>query len=193
MGYTVYNRSLYRNGFRPYGTTNTSAAASGMGGTPFDPEFLHGTHHQHGYPFSERGGWRLGQIPGMDIGTIVATDVATSAAPPAPPSCSWAGTEFDFFFDRNAWQQCQIQNSQNDIQAVADRAAAHYGPNSPAAIVAQQTADAQAAQVPADVASAANVYAAGNLIATPDPSGATIPTWALAALIVGGVMLLKKA
>jgi hypothetical protein len=60
MGYTVYNRSLYRNGFRPYGTTNTSAAASGMGGTPFDPEFLRGVHHQHGYPFSARGGWRLG-------------------------------------------------------------------------------------------------------------------------------------
>jgi hypothetical protein len=60
MGYVVYDRSLYRTGFRPYLQTNTKAAASGMGGTPFDPEFLHGVVHQHGYPFSARGGWRLG-------------------------------------------------------------------------------------------------------------------------------------
>jgi len=62
MGYMVYNRSLYRNGFRPYRETNPAAAASGMGGTPFDPEFLHGARRQPGYPFSDRGGWRLGGL-----------------------------------------------------------------------------------------------------------------------------------
>lgn len=62
MGYAVYNRSLYRNGFRPYLATNPAAAASGMGGTPFDPEYLHGVRRQPGYPFTERGGWRLGGL-----------------------------------------------------------------------------------------------------------------------------------
>jgi len=189
MAYTVYSRGMYRNGFRPYRQTDAAAAASGMGSTPFAPERLHGVHRMPGYPFTDRGGWRLGQLPGMDIGAMIATDVATAPAPPAPPSCSWAGTEFDFFFDREAWQACQIQNSQNDIQAVADRAAAHYGPSSPAAITAQQMADAQKAQVPADVASTADVYGAGSLIAS---SSGKMPTWALAALIVGGVMLLKN-
>jgi hypothetical protein len=53
MGYTVYDRSLYRTGFRPYRRTNTAAAASGMGSTPFAPE------HLHGYPFTPRGGSHL--------------------------------------------------------------------------------------------------------------------------------------
>jgi len=81
MGYTVYNRSLYRNGFRPYGSTNTKTAASGMGGTPFDPEFLHGTHHQHGYPFSERGGWRLGDGAVAGAAQLVSPPWWTNFAP----------------------------------------------------------------------------------------------------------------
>jgi hypothetical protein len=198
MGYTVYNRSLYRNGFRPYGSTNTSAAASGMGGTPFDPEFLHGTHHQRGYPFSERGGWRLGGQP-MPMALANPTPSTPSqimaAVPPGtpPPSVSDVCSEWDFFFDPTGWQSCADTVNRAQIQSVADNAAFYYGPGSAAAQAATAAAAEQIAQVPSDSADVAQVYGAGSLIATPHPGGATIPTWALAALLVGGAMLLKNA
>jgi len=92
MGYVVYDRSLYRTGFRPYGSTNTKTAASGMGGTPFDPEFLHGTHHQHGYPFSERGGWRLG---GLGAGVPDQAVATYQAIWPQDTNFSFASTVID--------------------------------------------------------------------------------------------------
>lgn len=72
MGYTVYTKSLYRNGYRPMGETNPFAATH-LGSTPFAPEFLHGYNSafppgdhafggQHsGKPFPQAGGFVLHQ------------------------------------------------------------------------------------------------------------------------------------
>jgi hypothetical protein len=89
MSYVNYNQSLYRTGFRPYGTTNPRAAAAMLSGYPsdlgqmdlgqthvFGPWRLHGLGQSH--PFTERGGWTLhglGQsmIPDGTIVTYVGT------------------------------------------------------------------------------------------------------------------------
>lgn len=49
MSYVTYNLPLHRTGFRPYGLTNTWSATQ-----------LNGVGHMP--PFTERGGWPLGQI-----------------------------------------------------------------------------------------------------------------------------------
>jgi len=129
----------------------------------------------------------LGQLPGFDW--LVPTVVGAATA---PPSCSWLGTTYDFFADQNAWHQCMLQNSQNQIQSVPARAATYYGPDSVTATVAQQAADIQSAQAAGDIANVGDYYKAGALIATPGNPGG-IPTWALAALVVGGLLLIGRA
>lgn len=119
---------------------------------------------------------------------IIATDLAISS-PADPPSCSWLGTTWDFYFNRDAWKQCQVAKGQAQIQHVADNAAYYYGPDSPTAQVAQAAADQQKAQVPADVENVAEYYKAGSLVAQPDQG---MPTWVMAALLVGGFLLLKN-
>jgi hypothetical protein len=59
MGRVVYDHSLYRTGYRPYGTTNPQAAAAGLAGTPFAPAKL------RGYPFTARGGTTLRGLGAM--------------------------------------------------------------------------------------------------------------------------------
>jgi hypothetical protein len=131
----------------------------------------------------------LGQLPGMDIASGIAVRAAT---PPAPPTCSWLGETFDFFTDSSAWQACQNAKEQAQVQAVADNAAHYYGPDSVSAQVAQQAADIQSAQAAVDAANTANYYRAGVLIADPTNPGG-LPSWALAALVVGGLLLIGRA
>lgn len=72
MGYTTYNRSLYRTGFRPYGQNNPWAASQLNGMSiaeatlgqvhPFGPWVLHGEDGAglgQSHPFTESGGWGL--------------------------------------------------------------------------------------------------------------------------------------
>lgn len=62
MSYTLYDKSLYRTGFRPYGRTDPQAAAAGLSGVsmpkgPFGPWRLSGMgQHQ---PFTPAGGFKL--------------------------------------------------------------------------------------------------------------------------------------
>lgn len=131
----------------------------------------------------------LGQLPGMDVASWFAT---RAAAPPAPPTCSWLGETFDFFTDSSAWQACQNAKAQAQVQSVAANAARYYGPDSVTAQVAQQAADQQAAQSASDIANIADYYKAGTLIAQPGNPGG-LPTWVLAALVVGGLLLVGRA
>jgi len=131
----------------------------------------------------------LGQLPGIDLITPIA---ARAAAPPAPPTCSWLGETFDFFTDSSAWQACQNAKEKAQIATVPANAAYYYGPDSVSAQVAQQAADIQSAQAAADAANTANYYRAGTLIADPTNPGG-IPTWALAALVIGGLLWVGRA
>jgi hypothetical protein len=85
-----------------------------------------------------------------------------------------------------------LQNSQSQIQSVPARAATYYGPDSVTAAVAQQAADIQSAQAAGDIANVADYYKAGTLIADPSNPGG-LPSWALAAIVVGGLLLMARA
>jgi hypothetical protein len=127
----------------------------------------------------------LGQLPGMDLVSITATDAATSSLPPPLPDCS----TWDFFFNAPAWRACQTAREQAQIATVPANAARYYGPASTPTQVALQTAADQSAQAAADQANIAAYYGAGSVIATP---GQGMPTWAMAALLIGGLLLLKN-
>jgi len=68
MGRVAYDHSLYRTGYRPYGTTNPQAAAAGLAGvsmtrTPFSPARLHGLGQAN--PFTRSGGFQLHGLGAM--------------------------------------------------------------------------------------------------------------------------------
>lgn len=112
------------------------------------------------------------------------------------PECSGAGTLWNFFFDSSSWYQCQTLANQNQIQDVANRAAYYYGVDSPTAQVAQQAAETQKAQVPADVANIAKYYGAGTGVQIPGISAtmplSSLPAWVWPVAIgVGTLMLLN--
>jgi hypothetical protein len=119
----------------------------------------------------------------------LATSLALPGAPSAPDCSTW-----DFFFNSAAWKACQAAKERAQIQQVAANAAYYYGPNSPQARAAAQAAADQAAQAAADQENVGDYYGAGSLIAqTPNPdNAASMPTWVMAALIVGTLMLLRK-
>ena len=101
------------------------------------------------------------------------------------PDCS----TWDFFFNAAAWRACQTAKEKAQIATVPANAAYYY-PNSPATIQAAQVAAAQqAAQAEGDQGNIAQYYGAGTTIATP---GQGMPTWVMAALLVGGLLLLKN-
>lgn len=96
MGYTNYNREMYRTGFRPYGQTNPWSATQLNGMSieeatlgqvhPFGPWELHGILGQV-HPFTETGGWPLhGYVadPGLDV-----TNPAPTVAAPVSPASTW--------------------------------------------------------------------------------------------------------
>jgi uncharacterized protein YfaS (alpha-2-macroglobulin family) len=123
----------------------------------------------------------LGQMPGSQFIPMI-----VDAATPAPvPDCS----TWDFFFNAPAWQACQVAKEKAQIATVPANAAYYYGPGSVSAQVAQQAAAQQAAQAEGDQANIANYYGAGTVVATP---GQGMPTWVIAALLVGGVLLVKN-
>jgi hypothetical protein len=109
-------------------------------------------------------------------------------------TCNWLEQEYDFFTDSSAWQACMNASGQAQIKSVADNAAFYYGPNSPAAIAAQQAAAEQMAQVPLDTANIANQYQAGTVQMPQLPDALqNIPGWVwIAAAAAAGYILLKR-
>jgi hypothetical protein len=106
---------------------------------------------------------------------------------PAEPDCS----TWDFFFNASAWKACQAAKERAQIQQVAANAARYYGPNSPTAQAAAQAAADQSAQAEADQGNVGDYYGAGTPIASPgNPAG--MPTLVIAALLVGGFLLLRR-
>lgn len=110
---------------------------------------------------------------------------ATLPTDPADVSCS----TWDFFFNGPAWKACQAAKSRAMQQDVVNRAQNYYGPASVPAQVAQQAADAANAQATADAVNVGDYYGAGSPIATP---GQGMPTWVMAAFLVGGLLLLRN-
>jgi hypothetical protein len=132
----------------------------------------------------------LGQLPGMDLVSPIVSLTTPSPVTPGPPvvpvpDCS----TWDFFFNAPAWRSCQTAKEAAASKQVAVNAAYYYGPNSPSAQAAAQAAADVAAQAPADQGNVADYYSAGSVAATP---GQGMPTWAMAALLIGGLLLLKN-
>lgn len=68
MSHVAYDKSLYRTGYRPYGTTNPFAAAAGLSGVsmpkgPFGPHRLRGMGQAQ--PFTQQGGQKLHGLAGV--------------------------------------------------------------------------------------------------------------------------------
>jgi len=124
----------------------------------------------------------LGQLPGSEFIPLI-VDAGTPS--PAPPDCS----TWDFFFNAPAWRACQTAKEKAQIATVPANAAYYYGPTSTPAQVALQAAADQSAQAAADQGNIAQYYGAGSTVATP---GQGMPTWIMAALLVGGLILLKN-
>lgn len=120
---------------------------------------------------------------------LATCDPSLSPAGACPDTCSWLTETFDYFTDNEGWQRCQIYKGQAAIQAVANNAAIFYGAGSQTAQVAQQAADVQKAQVPADVANIANFYSAGSIQM---PSASGIPSWVWIAAAVGVLLMLRR-
>lgn len=73
MGRVQYDHSLYRTGYRPYGTTNPQAAAAGLAGISmaqgvFGPWRLAGLGQNQ--PFTRRGGYALHGLEGAVLGFL---------------------------------------------------------------------------------------------------------------------------
>lgn len=124
----------------------------------------------------------LGQMPGAQFIPMIVDAAAPSTA---PPDCS----TWDFFFNAAAWRACQAAKERAQIATVPANAAYYYGPASTPAQVAMQVAADQAAQAAADQGNVAEYYSAGSAVATP---GQGMPTWVMAALLIGGLLLLKN-
>lgn len=125
----------------------------------------------------------------FSIPVDIATRIALAPTPAAPPDCSW----WDFFANPTKWSTCEAVKEQAQIQSVPQRAAA-YGYPAPVVQAAQQAADQQSAQTATDVGNVSQCYEPGTLIATPCGPGseAQTPTWVIAALLVGGVLLIGR-
>jgi hypothetical protein len=68
VSHVAYDKSLYRTGYRPYGTTNPFAAAAGLSGVsmprgPFGPHRLRGMGQAQ--PFTQQGGQKLHGLAGV--------------------------------------------------------------------------------------------------------------------------------
>jgi hypothetical protein len=126
----------------------------------------------------------LGQLPGIDLVPIIASAGTPNPTPPIPDCSTW-----DFFFNAPAWRACQTAREQAQIATVPANAARYYGPASTPAQVALQVAADQSAQAAADQANIADYYGAGSIVATPAQG---TPTWVMAALLIGGLLLLKN-
>lgn len=122
-------------------------------------------------------------------GPLATCDPSIDPSGVCPATCSWLSTTYDFYFDPEAWQRCQIAKGQAAIQAVADNAKHYYGADSQTAQVAQQAADEQKAQVPNDVANIAEYYGAGSI---QTPSGGGIPAWVWIAGAFGVFLILRR-
>lgn len=73
MGRVQYDHSLYRTGYRPYGTTNPQAAAAGLAGISmaqgvFGPWRLAGLGQNQ--PFTRQGGYALHGLAGAVLGFL---------------------------------------------------------------------------------------------------------------------------
>ena len=126
-----------------------------------------------------RLGRRLGQLPGIDLATTLAT---SSYAPSLNcANISW----LDFFLDQQAWAECQQGLETAQIESVPINVpAAGYSP----AVVdaAQAAANAQIASVPSDIANVAATYQAGTPVTV-----SSIPWYIWAALGLGVVVVVR--
>lgn len=134
----------------------------------------------------------LAQFPGTQLisnwfGSEVAPAPVVAPTPLASDCSIW-----DFNFNKPAWDACLNAAGVAQIESVPQNAAYYYGADSLTAQVARQAAAQQEAQVPLDTANISQFYGAGKLFATAGPQGATTPTWAIAALLVGAFLLMKN-
>lgn len=157
------------------------------------------THVQQGFrpytnprPLAHLRG--LGQLlPGMDIGTAIATDVATSGGGggginPNTPTSSWPAmcTWTDYIWPSAQCTAALMAQQEQSVAANAAAVAAYYAARQPGSEVAanaaegakeaQVSANANVAQIPSDMAATA--------IPTPPPFGISWWVWAVGAALL---------